>query len=194
MGIGLAGVMHIPPEGEPEDGSAWSAWYPSEAAHRLRHVSAPWYVAGGWAIDLHRGLESREHEDLEVAVPRERFHEIRQALPGFGFVVVGDGRRWPAAGPAFDRLHQTWVWDAGARQYRMDVFREPHDGETWICRRDESIRLPYREIVLRTGDGIPYLVPQIVLLFKAKAVREKDEADFDWVLPLLGQEERRWLA
>jgi hypothetical protein len=29
----------------------------------------------------------------------------------------------------------------------------------WICRRDETIRLPYAEIIRHTADGIPYLTP-----------------------------------
>ena len=32
----------------------------------------------------------------------------------------------------------------------------------WICRRDETIRLPYRDIIHRTRDGIPYLAPELV--------------------------------
>jgi Aminoglycoside-2''-adenylyltransferase len=190
----LDGGMTIPAEGEPEDGSAWDAWHPAEITERLRHVSSPWYVAGGWSIDLHRGGQVREHEDLEIAVPRERFGEIREALAGFDFVVVGDGRRWPADEPCLDRFHQTWVRDPASEKYRLDVFREPHDGDTWICRRDETLRLPCREIVLRTGGGIPYLVPQVALLFKAKAVRDKDVADFEGVLPLLTAQQRAWLA
>ncbi len=72
--------------------------------------------------------------------------------------------------------------------------REPSDGDTWICRRDERIRLPYDQVIERTADGIPYGRPEIVLLFKAKAARPKDDADFLAVLPHLGRERRRWLA
>ncbi len=39
----------------------------------------------------------------------------------------------------------------------------------------------------------PYLVPEIVLLFKAKHVRPKDQADFDGVLPLLDPDAAGWL-
>jgi len=34
-----------------------------------------------------------------------------------------------------------------------------------------------------TADGIPYLSPEICLLFKAKAVRDKEVADFEVALP-----------
>jgi hypothetical protein len=77
--------------------------------------------------------------------------------------------------------------------YRADIFREPHDGSTWICRRDETIRLPYQQIIRRTPAGIPYLVPEIVLLFKAKHVRPKDAADFEATLPLLRPAAVEWL-
>jgi hypothetical protein len=37
-------------------------------------------------------------------------------------------------------------------------------------------------------------MPELVLLFKAKATRPKDQADFDGVLPLLGQARRDVLS
>ncbi|MCI4067015.1 hypothetical protein MRQ36_32395 [Micromonospora sp. R77] len=55
------------------------------------------------------------------------------------------------------------------------------------------LRLPYAELIRHTPQGIPYLRPEVVLLFKAKAAREKDRADFDGVLPLLSAAQRRWL-
>src|SRR5208282_5828755 len=41
--------------------------------------------------------------------------------------------------------------------------------------------------------GIPYLAPEIVLLFKAKSTHPKDEMDFRNALPLLSIEARGWL-
>ena len=90
-------------------------------------------------------------------------------------------------------MHQTWVREPDTGVYRLDIFREPHDGDTWICRRDERIRLPYERIIETTPDGVPYLVPEIVLLFKAKHSRPKDDADFAGTLPLLSPERRAWL-
>lgn len=87
-----------------------------------------------------------------------------------------------------------WLRDPATGNYLLDVFREPHEGDTWICRRDETIRLPYREIISHTGDGIPYLAPELVLLFKAKAARPKDQADFDNTVPHLTAAQRATLA
>jgi hypothetical protein len=137
---------------------------------------------------------TREHEDLEIAVPIGRFDAIRAALADFEFEVVGSGRRWPLDSPAFNVMTQTWVREADHGVYRLDIFREPHEGNTWICRREESIRLPYDKIILTSSEGVPYLVPEIVLLFKAKHDRPKDHADFTGVLPLLNSAQRAWLA
>ncbi|NUO40798.1 MAG: hypothetical protein HOV82_02050 [Streptomyces sp.] len=170
------------------------AWRPEQVAERLVGVGAPWCVAAGWALDLFRGEPSREHGDLEIAVPAERFPEIQHRFPEYVFDAVGSGRVWPRAGAeTLAATHQTWLRDPVSDQFLFDVFREPHAGQTWICRRDERVRLPYDAIIERTADGIPYLVPELVLLFKAKATRSKDQADFEGVLPLLDLPRRNHL-
>lgn len=72
--------------------------------------------------------------------------------------------------------HQTRAYERATQVWRFDVFREPHDGDTWICRRYTSMRAP--GVFDVSADGIPYLRPEICLLLKAKAVRDKDVADF----------------
>lgn len=194
----------LPPGGYRVDEPAWEPWSPAEVHARLRDVRAPWYVAAGWALDLHRGEQTREHQDTEVGLPNtpEAFGQVRTALAGFHFEVVGSGLFWPLDSPAYATMHQTWVSEAGpgaasgepGRTYRLDVFREPHRDGQWVCRRDETIILPYDQIIRRDTAGIPYLAPQFALLFKAKANRPKDQADLAGALPLLTADERAWLA
>ncbi|MEU3980964.1 hypothetical protein AB0F77_12725 [Streptomyces sp. NPDC026672] len=167
------------------------AWRPGRVAERLGGVGVPWCVVAGWALDLFRGGQSRPHGDLEIAVPAAGFAEIRARFPEYAFDAVGSGRVWAGAGAeALGATRQTWLRDPASGRFLFDVFREPHEGGTWICRRDETLRLPYEAIIERTADGIPYLVPELALLFKAKAPRPKDHTDFDGVLPLLGRERR----
>src|SRR5581483_407652 len=68
------------------------------------------------------------------------------------------------------------------------------NGEAWLYRRDERIRRPLATIGRCDAAGIQYLVPEIQLLFKAKAPRPKDEADFRSALPHLDHESQAWLA
>ncbi|WP_446220323.1 hypothetical protein [Micromonospora sp. IBHARD004] len=139
------------------------------------------------------GRPTRDHEDTEIAVPADRFAEVAERFPDCDFHVVGDGRAVPPSPEALRAHHQTWAWQRGPAVWRFDVFREPHDGGTWICRRDARIRRPYAELIRHDPGGIPYLCPEVVLLFKAKAVRDKDRADFDVTVPLLSAAGRRWL-
>ncbi|MFC7862600.1 nucleotidyltransferase domain-containing protein [Streptomyces murinus] len=194
----------LPPGGVVLDAdeleARWAdAWRPEQVAERLNGVNVPWCVAAGWALDLFRGEQTRDHGDLELAVPAAGFAEIRDRFPEYAFDAVGSGKIWADAGAEeLAATHQTWLRDPVSGQFLLDVFREPHDGGTWICRRDQSLRLPYDTIIERTADGIPYLIPELVLLFKAKAIRPKDQADFEGILPLLSQARRDalggWLA
>ncbi|MFC4065784.1 nucleotidyltransferase domain-containing protein [Actinoplanes subglobosus] len=174
----------------------WASCFgPGEVARRLAGVQTPWCVAAGWALDLFRGEQTREHGDIEIAIPAGAFAEIRDRFPGHVFDAVGSGRIWADATPdQLSATHQTWLRDPGTGDYLLDVFREPHDGDTWICRRDPEIRFPYADIVHRTRDGVPYLAPELVLLFKAKHPRPKDQADFDTTVGHLSAVQRATLA
>jgi hypothetical protein len=173
----------------------WDAWHPRVLAERLKDLPIPWYVAAGWALDLFRGEQTRVHEDLEISVPAGSFQMLPPRFPDIDFYVPQGQETLAAMTPATlgGESHQTWAFEPAAGVWRFDVFREPHDGSTWVCRRDESIRLPYADIIRRTADGIPYLTPEVVLLFKAKGNRDRDRADFAGALPLLTAAQRTWL-
>lgn len=187
-----SGVTHW--EGPGLD--AWQAWTPAEAAQRLQTVGVSWCVVGGWAIDLFLGHQSRPHDDLEIAVLRPDFGAVRRALAACELFMVGDGevRRLPTdAQPPLDK-HQNWVLDVDAQAWRMDVMLEPGDADTWVFRRDPSVRPPRSFMIDRKEDGIPCLGAHGALLYKAKAARPKDEADFSACLPHLAPEAQAWLA
>jgi hypothetical protein len=189
------GMELSPAEMEAFDARWSSCWTPGQVARQLAGIAAPWCVAAGWALDLFRGTRTREHEDIEIAVPAARFPEVRDRFPGYAFDVVSSGRIWENATPdVLAATYQTWLRDPATGSYLLDVFREPHDGETWICRRDESVRLPYSEIIRHTPDGIPYLTPELVLLFKARHARPKDQADFEGTIPHMTSAQRTALA
>jgi Aminoglycoside-2''-adenylyltransferase len=161
------------------DDPPWDAWRPDEAARLLAGLTVPWCVAPGWALDLWRGEQTRDHGDLEIAVPGPDFGVVRAALAAYEMETIGSGHAWPLDSPAFDVMNQTWVRDPAAGVYRLDIFREPQRDGAWVC---------------RTGDGVPYLVPEIVLLFTAKhAVEPKNQADFAGALPLLDPAAVGWL-
>jgi aminoglycoside-2''-adenylyltransferase len=176
------------------DLAMWEPWRPHELAVRLEGVEASWYVLAGWALDLFQGRQTRTHEDIEIGVSEHEFGAIREALSDLELFVVGDGRAWPITESTLAAHRQTWAREPETGLWRLDVIRERWDGRMWVFARDPRIRVPGDALVLRTGDGIPFIRPEIALLFKAKTPRPKDESDFKAVLPLLAQESRAWLA
>ncbi|NEA16909.1 nucleotidyltransferase domain-containing protein [Streptomyces halstedii] len=190
------GGVELSPDEIEALSTRWSScWTPSGVARRLAGISTPWYVAAGWALDLFRGGQTRAHGDIEIAIPAASFPEVRHRFPGYVFDAAGSGRIWEAATPeVLAAVHQTWLRDPVTGNYLLDVFREPHEGDTWICRRDETIRFPYSDIVHHTPEGIPYLAPELVLLFKAKHARRKDQTDFEATVPHMTSAQREKLA
>ncbi|MBK5529348.1 amino acid transporter [Pseudomonas sp. TH08] len=178
------------------DQQAWQPWTPDELAQRLKQISRPWSVVGGWALDLWLGRQTRDHGDLEFTVLRDDFLLFRQALSPLQFYTVRDGtfeflsaERMPG-----EEIFQVWGFDVVANVWRVDVMLESGTSDIWVYKRDTSLVYPRAEMVVLSATGIPYLKPAAILLFKAKHTRPKDQADFSLALPNLPCEDRHWLA
>ena len=137
------------------DTEAWESWHPRDFAARMEGADFLWFVAGGWAIDLFLGTRTRDHEDLEIAVASSFFETLPPRFPEFDFWIPQGERKLAriSSETLAGESYQTWAYERAARVWRFDVFREPHDGHTWICRRDTSIRRRTRKSLRcrRTG-------------------------------------------
>src|SRR5690606_38582792 len=65
--------------------------------------------------------------------------------------------------------------------------------DSWIYRREPRVRRHLDSLVYQSSNGIPYLAPEVQLLYKAKHLRPRDELDFEAVIPRLSTEARGWL-
>jgi hypothetical protein len=184
--------------GHPQipDQEQWQPWSPDDLARRLSTVNRPWCVVGGWALDLWHGTQTRAHSDLEFTVLRGDFACFRKALGDLEFYAVKDGtfRLLCATCLPAEDVFQVWAYDRTAQAWRVEVMIEPGTTDNWVYKRDPSIVYPRAEMVLRSADGIPYLRPAAILLFKAKHTRGKDQIDFSHCLPDLPAVERVWLV
>jgi hypothetical protein len=180
---------------DPPGLEEWEPWHPKEVFSLLHSVEAPWHIAGGWALDLWHGFETRSHEDIEIAVLRNDFNTFRCALKGMHLFCAGSGQVQclpPRADPP-ESVHQLWCLDPEARRWRLDIMLEPGTTDEWVFRRDSSVRRQRPDMIGRTIEGIPFLNPAGVLLFKAKHIRGKDELDFENAVGKLDDTERIWL-
>jgi hypothetical protein len=66
-------------------------------------------------------------------------------------------------------------------------------GAFWVHHRGvRCVRRPLAEITCHR-DGIPFLAPEVVLLFKSRSKTDRDRRDVQTALPVLNAEQRSWL-
>lgn len=90
-------------------------------------------------------------------------------------------------------IHKVYVFNENTNEHIEILLNESNNNE-WVYRRDLRICKPLNTIYSYNKLGIPYLNPEIVLLFKAKNTREKDNQDFDFVINQLDDKKREWLS
>ena len=175
----------------------FDAWRPlsvAEANRRFAGLGVPFWIAGGQAIDLFLGRQTRHHGDIDIAMLRAD-HEALHALDDeFEIYVVDDGRVIPWREPLRDHQHQFWVHRRGDDAWAFEVLLEQHEADRWLFRRNPLITLPLKALGRTTPEGIPIIAPEVALLYKAHHLEiDRHAADFDVTLPALDQAERDWL-
>jgi hypothetical protein len=175
----------------------WEPATPPEVRSIFEHFSVPWWVAGGYAIELAVGRPLRAHGDIDVLLLRRDQLVVQQALPGWEWWAAdppGVLRPWAAGETLADGIHDIWCRPAANQPWRIQIMLDESVGAEWVSRRDARLRRPLSTLGHTDADGIPYLAPEIQLFYKAARPRPKDEADFAAVLPLLTVAQRQWLS
>ncbi len=161
----------------------------------MRRFPAPWYVAGGWALDLFLEIVTRPHGDIEMLVLRENQTLLHRHLHGFQLSKIIPRPEGGSEAPWEGELLEPPIHQVRARsaQLEVDIFLGDTSGDKWVYRRDPRVTLPRSEIGGQASFGPPFLAPEIVLLFKAKHFRPKDETDFACVMAQLPESGKHWL-
>lgn len=180
----------------PPDEDSWEAWTPEQLATKLSDVAAQWYVVGGWALDLWHGEQRRDHEDLEFVTSPKNAGQIATHLSDLTFFEARAGElRLPDCWAQIpDTAWQYWGADLKTGRWRVDMMLERGNSSQWVYKRDPRITQARDQAIRTSKDGIRYLAPANVLLFKAKHCRAKDQDDFQAALPELSSEDRTFLA
>ena len=164
-----------------------------DAAEKLRGVACPWHFAGGWAIDLHLGRFRREHKDADIAISYTDQLTVSGHLANHTFEMVVDHKFIPWDGEILEPpMFQFFAVDANNEA--TEFLLEPRTEADWIYRRNPGVTMPLSRALLKTGDGVPYLHPAIVLLFKSKHVEPTDCQDFEDVWPSMSSLDKNWLG
>jgi len=163
----------------------------------LKDAEFQWMVAGGWAMDLFLGSVHRVHHDVDIIVERDAQLDMQKYLLEHDWKLITPFEKRLEPWPLHMRIelprHQ-------AHALRDDGFIDlllTEMGDVWKYRREPSILRSKDRMSMNTESGIPYLSPELVLLFKSRNTsgkdRSKDQSDFKNVLPHLDPERRAWL-
>lgn len=179
----------------------WQPWNPDKVAAFFAALHVPWWIAGGWAIDLFLERQTREHEDIDVLILRRDQHAIRTLLETWDVQAAlppprdeaWPFRSWQLTEVLDEAIHDIWCRPDSTQPWTIQLMIADTRGEQWLFRRMPTISRSLETIGGATPEGIPYLAPEIQLLYKAKGRRLKDEADFMQTVPALHRERRIWL-
>jgi hypothetical protein len=160
-------------------------------------LESRWWVAGGFAIELAVGHPFRSHGDIDVLLLRRDQLVAQQVLAGWQWWAAdppGSLRPWASGEVLPLGVHDIWCRRGPDDPWRVQVMLDESRGQEWVSRRDPQVRRPISTLGMASGEGVPFLAPDVQLYYKAKAPRPKDEEDFDTVLPVLTDQQRRWLV
>jgi Aminoglycoside-2''-adenylyltransferase len=175
---------------------AWEPIRPEEMRGLLSGFARPWWICGGWALDLFLNRETRRHDDLDVALLRHdqlalyrhlRAWDLRYATPRHT-LEPWDGRHLEPP------IHGIWARRSAqpTALWICEFLLNEERNADWVFRTNDVVRRPLENV----GDernGVPFLRPEIVLLYKSNELSPKNDTDFAAVRPHLSQEASHWL-
>jgi hypothetical protein len=164
----------------------------------------PWFVAGGWAIDLFLGRIRRRHKDLDFTIFRRDQLALQKHLAGFELKKLAgpDGGEYPDTWQQGEYLelpiHQVWIEMGPDGWPLLEALLSEMEGDEWWWRNNSQVRRPLSRFGRIAPIGVPYVSPEIVLMYKSRHMLgdnppKNDQIDFDDTVDLLDPEGRSWL-
>lgn len=175
---------------------SWDPLYPHEVAELLADLAVPWWVAGGWALDLFLGEQTRHHVDLDILILRRDQLTVQAFLSDWDLHKTQQPglKPWPPGEFLAEGINDVWCRPAGSPVWTWQIKFMESEEDSWLYRRAPQIRGKIDDLGLTTEAGIPIIRPEIQLLYKSVLISpEKDNRDFDAVAPRLGDRQVIWL-
>lgn len=193
-----------------------------ESAELLNAGNFEYQFCAGQAIDLFLGRETRVHGDIDICAYWQERDDIIRYMQSQGFEVyemLGGGRAHKITDPAvqmyqkrnifcvkddcplvklypLDENDCCWLefFHIGQTELNFIEFLFNDRSETHFeYARDREIKRAIDKAIL-SRDGIPYLAPEICLLYKSTDIeREGYHQDFELTYPELSDEQKQWL-
>jgi hypothetical protein len=175
----------------------WAPLSVDEAVQLFTGAPFRWWISGGHALEIHANDSWRPHDDLDIGIIRDQAPLVHAWLTGWDLHIAA--RRqvsdWNGRPLSADRQeNNVWARRSPQAPWSFDLTVGAGADDRWVYRRDPTLFRPWDRAILRSPTGVPYLAPEIQLLFKSKSVFPKDDLDAERIIPGLGSRERRFLV
>jgi hypothetical protein len=143
-------------------------------------------------LDLFLDQSTRTHADLDLAVWRDQQLALRSALHDWTFAVAEAGklRPWSDGAALRHPLHEIHASSPAGQSVEFLLY--DREVGSWVYRRDPRVRRDLKRAIFHRA-STSILSPEVVLLYKSKAPRPADVADFQATASALDEERRAWL-
>ncbi|MCL2531705.1 MAG: hypothetical protein FWE40_06070 [Oscillospiraceae bacterium] len=187
----------------------------------MANIAMDYAICGGHAIDLFLGRKTRPHKDLDVAIFGEDRDNLVAHMLNDGWDVYEpcgtaylhkintvDGQLctkmniWcvrPTNPHYTFTEHEKDMYAVefdGAEQTELDFIEflfNTREDEAFLFARNHDMKRSLEKAILHVN-GIPYLAPELVLLYKSRpADHEENQLDFECAAKALNAEQRAWL-
>lgn len=161
----------------------------------MKNFQQPWFISGGWVVDIALGRVTREHDDLDICIYREDAKEALQYFEDWEIKVAVPGENRLVDYEQFS--------DLSLPRYCLHLFREKdfieillteREGDEVLFRKNKNISMRINDFSLKDCDGRPFVNPVWQLLFKSLNPRDKDNEDFINYLPIINDQQKLWLT
>lgn len=181
----------------------WQPLSVPEVAAAMRGLPCRWWIAGGWAIDLFLGRQTRPHADTDVMVLTSDqlvvqrhlvdwvLYKTKQPTPSRLAIWPKGQYLTPETG-----VHDIWVKGCVGGPWRFQLMLTEDVGDRWVFRRYRRQGGDVAALGWVDDGGLPVLRPEVQLLYKARPTdrRAKDQADFEAAVGRLSPAARAWLS
>ncbi|NEW09075.1 hypothetical protein GK047_24165 [Paenibacillus sp. SYP-B3998] len=161
----------------------------------MENFEKPWFISGGWVVDIALGKLTREHDDLDICIYREDAKEALRYFENWEIKVAvpGEGRL----------VDYEQFSDLSLPRYCLHLFREKNFieilltervGDEVFFRKNKNITMGTNDFALKDSAGRPFVNPVWQLLFKSLNPRGKDNEDFNNYLSIMNDRQKLWLA
>ncbi|HYI25190.1 MAG TPA: hypothetical protein VD767_07260, partial [Thermomicrobiales bacterium] len=103
----------------------WNPLSPGEIPDLLVNYPGRWAIAGGWAIDLFLGGQTRPHGDIDIQIDHADAGILHASLPGWLlYAAHGVLDLWETGTPLPDEIHNLWCRRPG-RSWEFQLMLGP---------------------------------------------------------------------